>query len=229
MRTAVVIPARNEEAGIARVLEELPREFVDRIVVVDNGSTDGTVRVARAHGVILVSESRPGYGRACLRGIDALRGDPPDSLLFLDADASDTPDEVPALLAPLRTGEAELVIGSRTRGGREPGAHPVHARFGNRFATFLIRWRTGYRFTDLGPFRAVRWQTLMDFGMRDPDFGWTAEMQIRAALAGVHVSEVPVSSRRRIGRSKISGTFGGSLLAGIKIILTVLEPGPAAV
>ncbi len=228
MRTAVVIPARNEETGIARVLEELPRDFVDRIVVVDNGSTDGTDRVARAHRVLLVEESRPGYGRCCLRGLAALSEDPPDAVLFLDADASDAPDEAPALLAPLRSGEADLVIGSRTRGRREPGAHPAHARLGNRIAAFLIRWRTGYRFTDLGPFRAVRWRTLTELGMRDPDFGWTAEMQIRAALAGVPSAEVPVSSRKRIGRSKISGTFGGSLLAGIKIILTVLEPGRKA-
>ncbi len=222
MRTALVIPARNEEIGVAHVLTALPREFLDRIVVVDNGSADGTADVARRLGAIVVSEPRPGYGRACLAGVAALRPDPPDALLFLDADASDAPEELPAVLAPLRSGEADLVIGSRSRGDMDERAHPAHARLGNRLATFLIRLRAGYRFTDLGPFRAIRWRAFEALGMRDPDFGWTAEMQIRAALAGLPVVEVPVTSRRRVGRSKISGTFGGSFMAGLKIILTVL-------
>ncbi len=226
MRTAVVIPARDEEFGLARVLAEIPGEFVDQVVVVDNGSTDNTPEVARSNGALLVEEPRRGYGRACLAGIRMLASDPPDAVLFLDGDASVAPDEIPALLAPLRADEADLVIGSRTRGAMESGAHPPHARLGNRLATFLIRWRTGYRFSDLGPFRVIRWSTLMALRMRDTDFGWTAEMQLQAALAGFTVIEAPVSSRRRIGRSKISGTFGGSLLAGIKILLTVLEPGP---
>lgn len=272
MRAAAIIPARDEREGLDRTLRALPKERLTEIVVVDNGSRDGTAEVARRHGVTVVPEPKRGYGRACLAGIARLAESPererPEVVVFLDADGSDDPAEIAALLAPLRRdfGEApgahgnaethgsagpgsaaagsaagertsravpprspagagfDLVIGSRTRGEMEPGAHPFHARWGNRLATGLIRLRYGYRFTDLGPFRAIRWETLTALGMRDPDFGWTAEMQVKAARARVPAAEVPVSCRRRVGESKISGTFAGSLLAGIKILLTVLAP-----
>ena len=396
MRAAAIIPARDEREGLERTLAALPMERLTEVVVVDNGSSDGTGEVARRFGATVVPEPRRGYGRACLAGIARLAEAPeeerPEVVVFLDADGSDDPTELDALLAPLRrsyadsaerrpaaarpdagtapfagprpaspasavvpdggeppvadddgaspaepdagtaaeseaapdagaetaseeepaeepeagtaaeaetkpsggpaprtaptpespapptgtaTGEApesageprpetramseesgeplpalplpadrafdasaplgpgpegggaigfDLVIGSRTRGEMEPGAHPVHARWGNRFAAALIRLLYGYRFTDLGPFRAIRWQTLLALGMRDPDYGWTAEMQVKSARARVCAAEVPVSCRRRIGRSKISGTFGGSLLAGLKILLTVVAP-----
>lgn len=369
MRAAAIIPARDEREGLERTLAALPMERLTEVVVVDNGSSDGTGEVARRFGATVVPEPRRGYGRACLAGIARLAEAPeeerPEVVVFLDADGSDDPTELDALLAPLRRsyadsaeprpaaatrpeagtapfaglrpasgavgdageppdaeGEAsspataefeekpdaqakpeseanpeseakpesmtepesaaepdtgtntaseakpesgtramseesgeplpalplpadpafdasaplgpgpegggaigfDLVIGSRTRGEMEPGAHPVHARWGNRFAAALIRLLYGYRFTDLGPFRAIRWQTLLALGMRDPDYGWTAEMQVKSARARVCAAEVPVSCRRRVGRSKISGTFGGSLLAGLKILLTVVAP-----
>lgn len=190
----------------------------------DNGSRDNTAAVARRHGATLLREPRQGYGRACLAGIAHLREAPPDIVVFFDGDGSDDPEELPALLSPLLSPGVDFVVGSRVRGRAEPGAHPVRARWGNRLATALLLLRTGYRFTDLGPFRAIRWPALSRLGMTDPDYGWTAEMQLKAARSGIASVEVPVTCRRRRGRSKISGTFGGSLLAGVKILLTVLLP-----
>jgi glycosyltransferase involved in cell wall biosynthesis len=169
----------------------------------------------------VVREERRGYGSACLRALAALRADPPDAVLFLDADGSDDPSEAPALIAPLAEGRADLVIGSRILGRREPGALTPQARFGNWLATRLIRFFYGARWTDLGPFRAVRWDALERLGMRDPDFGWTVEMQVKAAREGLRGVEVPVRYRRRIGRSKISGTLSGAVRAGVKILGTI--------
>lgn len=218
----VVIPALDEEATLPRVLADLPEDFVRRVVVVDNGSTDATAEVARENGAEVVSEPRKGYGSACLTGLARLEADAPDVVVFLDADFSDVPSELPRLLAPIFEDAAELVIGSRTLGRREPGALRPQARFGNRLACLLIESITGYRFTDLGPFRAVRWETLRQLEMQDPDYGWTVEMQIKAALRGVDAVEVPVSyRRRREGESKVSGTIKGSVLAGAKILSTI--------
>jgi glycosyltransferase involved in cell wall biosynthesis len=161
-----VIPALNEATSIGRVLELLPRALVRRAVVSDNGSVDGTADVARAHGALVVSEPERGYGAACLRGIAALELDPPDVVLFLDGDLSDDPSEAEQLVEPIRSGRADLVIGSRTRGVREPGALTPQARFGNWLATRLIRSLYGVRYTDLGPFRAIRWDSLRRLGMR---------------------------------------------------------------
>ena len=213
-----VIPALNEAASIGRVLELLPRPLVRRAVVSDNGSVDGTADVARAHGALVVSEPERGYGAACLRGIGALELDPPDVVLFLDGDLSDDPSEAEQLVEPICSGRADLVIGSRTRGVREPGALTPQARFGNWLATRLIRSLYGVRYTDLGPFRAIRWDSLRRLGMRDRAFGWTVEMQVKAARRGVRAEEIPVRYRRRIGRSKISGTVSGSVRAGIAIL-----------
>jgi len=213
-----VIPALNEATSIGRVLELLPRPLVRRAVVSDNGSVDGTADVARAHGALVVSEPERGYGAACLRGIGALELDPPDVVLFLDGDLSDDPSEAEQLVEPIRSGRADLVIGSRTRGVREPGALTPQARFGNWLATRLIRSLYGVRYTDLGPFRAIRWSSLRRLGMRDRAFGWTVEMQVKAARRGVRAEEVPVRYRRRIGRSKISGTVSGSVRAGVAIL-----------
>ncbi len=220
----VVIPAFNEEASLPLVLAAIPRPPVRRVVVTDNRSTDATARVAAAGGAVVVSEPRPGYGSACLRALAWLReNDPPDVVVFLDADFSDHPEELPAVAAPVVSGEADLAIGSRVLGRRERGALLPQARAGNLVACLLIRLLYGHRFTDLGPFRAIRWKALERLRMRDRDFGWTAEMQVKALRAGLAVTEVPVSYRRRVGVSKITGTLRGTVLAGYKILATVLR------
>ena len=220
----VVIPALNEEVSLPLVLAALPHPILRRIVVADNGSQDGTARVARAGGATVVPAARRGYGSACLAGLDHLRqSGPPDVVVFIDADYSDHPEELPGLVAPILAGTADLVIGSRVLGRRERGALLPQARAGNLVACLLIRLLYGHRYTDLGPFRAARWQALERLGMADPDFGWTAEMQVKALRRGLRVVEVPVSYRRRVGRSKISGTLGGTLRAGHKILWTVLR------
>lgn len=219
----VLIPARNERASLPRVLADLPRERLRRLVVVDNASTDGTGALAAAAGAEVLREERPGYGSACLCGIHFLAEDPPDVLVFLDADYSDHPEELPRLVRPIADGEADLVIGSRILGERQRGALLPQARFGNWLACRLIHLLYGLRFTDLGPFRAIRWDALERLEMRDRDFGWTAEMQVKAARRGMRVVEVPVSYRRRIGRSKITGTVRGTVLAGYKIVWTILR------
>lgn len=218
----VVIPALNEEASLPLVLAGLPRPPVRRVVVADNGSTDATLRVALAGGAEVAAATRRGYGSACLAGLDHLRRTgPPDIVVFVDADYSDHPDELPRLVAPLLAGEADLVIGSRVLGEREPGALLPQARAGNLVACLLIRLLYGHRFTDLGPFRAVRWEALERLAMADPDFGWTAEMQVKAVKQGLRCTEVPVSYRRRVGVSKITGTVSGTVRAGYKILWTV--------
>jgi glycosyltransferase involved in cell wall biosynthesis len=199
---------------------DIPREQAREIVVVDNGSNDGTDLVARELPVRLVREERKGYGSACLAGIAALEREPPEVVVFLDGDYSDHPEEMPLLLAAIRDG-ADLVIGSRVLGHREPGSLLPQARFGNLLACFLIRLLYGHRYTDLGPFRAIRWEALRRIGMRDTTFGWTCEMQVKALRHGLVVAEVPVSYRRRVGVSKITGTLSGTLRAGYKILWTI--------
>lgn len=214
----MVIPARNEERALPGVLRALPG-YVRRVVVTDNGSQDATARVARAAGAHVVHEPRPGYGRACLRALQELRADPPDVVVFLDADHSDRPQEMDRLLEALQDASADLVIGSRILGEREPGALTPPQRFGNALACALLRWGYGTRCTDLGPFRAIRWHALQRLRMCDPDYGWTVEMQIKAARLGLRSVEVPVSYRRRAGgESKVSGTVRGALGAGSKIL-----------
>lgn len=208
------------------VLSDLPRQgegwWVRRVAVVDNGSRDRTAAVARGLGAEVVREPVAGYGRACLAGLAHLRRSPPGAVVFLDADHSDDPRDLPEILRPILAGEAELVVGSRVLGEREPGSFTPAQALGNRLAPALLRMLWGVRVTDLGPFRAMRWEALESLGMRDLDFGWTVEMQARAARAGLAMTEVPVSyRRRRHGRSKISGTVWGSLRAGATILATV--------
>lgn len=221
---AVVIPVFNERDSLPLVVGDIPGDLVTEIVVVDNGSTDGTDAIARGLPVRLVREARRGYGSACLAGLAALAARPPDVVVFLDGDYSDHPEEMPRLLAALESG-AELVIGSRMLGLREPGALLPQARAGNALACFLIRLLYGHRFTDLGPFRAVRWPALQRLRMKDAGFGWTCEMQVKALSEGLRVAEVPVSYRRRIGVSKITGTVSGTLRAGCKILWTIARYG----
>jgi glycosyltransferase involved in cell wall biosynthesis len=223
MRIVVVIPALDEEASLPRVLADIPRPLVEEVVVADNGSRDRTAEVARAGGATVVREPRAGYGRACLAGLATIASTSPDIIVFVDADYSDRPAEMPALLDPILTDRADLVIGSRVLGQREPGALAPHARWGNWLATWLIRLLYGVRFTDLGPFRAIRYETLLALNMQDKDYGWTAEMQAKAARAQVRATEVPVSYHRRVGKSKITGTVKGTVLAGWKIITTILR------
>ncbi len=220
----VVTPVFNEAGSLPLVLADVPRPPVRRVVVADNNSTDGSAAVARAHGAVVVPAPVQGYGSACLAGLAHLRAnDPPDVVVFLDADYSDHPEELPRVVEPILRGAADLVIGSRALGEREPGALLPQARAGNLVACLLIRLLYRHRYTDLGPFRAVTWEALERLGMRDPDFGWTAEMQVKALRHGLRVTEVPVSYRRRVGVSKITGTVKGTLRAGYKILWTVMR------
>lgn len=223
----VIIPAFNEEQAIGAVIRDIPVELVRHILVCDNGSTDATAKIAGRHGAIVVSAPQKGYGAACLAGMEWIgRLDPmdqPDIVVFLDGDHSDYPEEMPRLVSPIVEGRSDLVIGSRALGVRETGAMLPQQIFGNWLATTLIRLIYRYQFTDLGPFRAIRWTILKGLGMKDRDFGWTVEMQVRAAKAGIPCSEVPVSYRKRIGISKVSGTVKGTFLAGYKILWTIFK------
>jgi glycosyltransferase involved in cell wall biosynthesis len=224
MKASVIIPVFNERASLPLVVADIPRALVSEVVVVDNASTDGTDLIAQHLPVRLVREPRRGYGSACLAGIAALAADPPDVIVFLDGDYSDHPEEMARLLEAVAAG-ADLVIGSRTLGDREPGALLPQARAGNLLACFLIRLLYGYRFTDMGPFRAVRWGAYRRLGMRDTNFGWTCEMQVKAVRQRLRIAEVPVSYRRRVGVSKITGTVSGTLKAGYKILWTIARYG----
>ncbi|MBC8043892.1 MAG: glycosyltransferase family 2 protein [Rhizobacter sp.] len=218
----VIIPAFNEAASIESVITDIPEEFAREVVVVNNASTDTTERNARQAGATVLREARRGYGYACLKGIEyAKQKSPaPDIIVFLDGDYSDFPNEIIRLVRPIQHG-ADLVIGSRTLGEREPGAMLPQAIFGNWLATSLIKLFYGVRFTDLGPFRAIKFSKLLELQMRDKTFGWTVEMQVKAAKKKFRCVEVPVSYRKRIGVSKITGTVSGTLKAGYKIITTI--------
>ncbi len=220
-RISVVIPVFNEQEAIQNVLSDIPGHLDADVVVVDNGSTDRTVELARRMGARIVHEHRRGYGWACLAGIDALEN--PDIVVFLDGDYSDYPNEMTLLVKPIVEGRADLVIGSRILGNREAGALLPQARFGNWLATWLIRRLFGARFTDLGPFRAVTYPALLQLEMQDRTFGWTVEMQVKAARMKLRFLEAPVSYRRRIGVSKITGTVGGTIRAGWKILYTIFK------
>lgn len=224
---SVIIPALNEAGGIARVLDALP-ETITRIIVADNGSTDATAAIARDHGAIVVTEPQRGYGAACLAALDHLADLPrPESpteleiVVFLDADFSDDPSEIDALIAPIRNDQADLVIGSRVLGRCDPGALTLPQRFGNRLASTLLRTIWQIPCTDLGPFRAIRYTSLQQLQLDDQNYGWTVQMQARAARYDLRIHEVPVSYRKRIGHSKISGTIRGVIGAGTKILYTI--------
>jgi len=218
----VLIPAFNEQTSLPSVLKSIPDDWVRRVVVVDNGSTDDTAAVARSHGADVVPEPNRGYGAACLAGIRTLDEAPPDIVCFIDGDFSDDPSQLPRVVRPIVQDDVELVIGSRSVGARETGALEPQSRFGNWLACLLLEAMHGYRFTDLGPFRAIRWSALRALNMRDEDFGWTVEMQMKAARQKMRCVEVPVDyRRRRAGTSKISGTIDGSLRAGAKILWTL--------
>ena len=224
-KTVVIIPALNEERSIGQVIGDIPRGLVTEIVVVDNGSTDSTAQIASDSGATVIDEGKMGYGQACLAGISYIKSSSyvPDIIVFLDGDYSDYPQEMKDLVSPITEDGYDLVIGSRTIGERQKGALLPQALVGNYVATRLIRLFYGVSFTDLGPFRAIRYDKLLSLGMRDRTYGWTVEMQIKAAKKGLRCAEVPVSYRKRIGASKITGTIAGSFMAGVKIIWMIFR------
>jgi len=214
---AVIIPALNESQSIGYVIDAIPK-LVSKIIVVDNGSTDLTPEIVKNKGAVLLNESKKGYGFACLKGIDYLKTNPPDIVVFLDGDFSDFPDDLDKIIAPIVDDKIDFVIGSRTKKLREPGSLTPQQIFGNGLACFLMRILYNSTFTDLGPFRAIRWKELIDLEMQDKTYGWTVEMQLKVLRRKLSYIEVPVCYRKRIGRSKVSGTFKGTVMAGYKIL-----------
>jgi glycosyltransferase involved in cell wall biosynthesis len=222
----VIIPAFNEQNAVCNVVSEIPKNLVKEIIVVNNGSTDNTVEQAISCGATVLDEPRKGYGNACLKGIEYLNGKPVkdhDIVVFIDADYSDYPAEMPKLVEPILKKQADMVIGSRALGQKEKGAMTPQQIFGNWLATTLLRVLYKVEFTDLGPFRAIRFAQLMQVDMKDKTYGWTVEMQLKAAKKGLKSMEVPVDYRRRIGQSKVSGTVKGTIMAGYKILWTIVK------
>jgi glycosyltransferase involved in cell wall biosynthesis len=223
MKVAVIIPAYNEAPSIAKVVRAIPSDLNATVIVVNNGSTDKTVEEAKHAGAIVLDESRKGYGWACLKGIKYAQKDGADLLVFMDGDFSDYPSEMSLLIDPILEGKMDFVLGSRVLGERERGSLTPQQVFGNWLATRMIRIFYGARFSDLGPFRAIRTDALNSLKMSDKTYGWTIEMQIKAAKKKLRFCEIPVSYRKRIGVSKVSGTVKGTVLAGIKIIWAVFK------
>lgn len=223
----VIIPAYNEEQSIGNVLQDIPKSLVREIIVCNNASKDSTKAVAIANGATVVDQPLKGYGNACLKGIAHIKAKPvaeqPDIIVFLDGDYSDHPEEMPKLIAPIVEENMDMVIGSRALGNMQKGAMMPQQIFGNWLATTLIKFFYNYQFTDLGPFRAIRWDKLIEIDMQDRDFGWTVEMQVKAAKLGFNCTEVPMTYRKRIGVSKVSGTIKGTILAGHKILWTIFK------
>jgi len=221
----VIIPAYNEESSIGLVVGDIPKEIVRDIIVCNNNSKDETANVARKAGATVVDQPIPGYGNACLKGMEYVsqKESKPDIIVFLDGDYSDHPEEMPKLIKPIIEDDMDMVIGSRALGKLEDGAMMPQQIFGNWLATSLIRFFYKYEFTDLGPFRAITYPKLLEINMQDRDFGWTVEMQVKAAKMKMKCTEVPMTYRKRIGVSKVSGTIKGTILAGHKILWTIFK------
>ncbi|MFY0599714.1 MAG: glycosyltransferase family 2 protein [Cyclobacteriaceae bacterium] len=225
MDIRVIIPAFNEQNAVGLVVDEIPKDWVEDIIVVDNGSNDDTYEIAQQRGATALKESRRGYGQACLKGMEHIRKSEkaPDIVVFLDGDHSDYPSQLPSLVNPIINNKADLVIGSRSLGQKEKGSMTIQQIFGNWLATSLIKIFYGVTYTDLGPFRAVRYSSLLDIDMKDTNYGWTVEMQLKAAKLKLKTLDVPVDYRQRIGVSKVSGTLKGTILAGYKILFTIFR------
>jgi len=221
-KIVVIIPALNEEESLPKVLKDIP-EYVDETIVVDNGSTDSTITVADNNGATVLTEVEKGYGAACLKAIDYIKNKNYDIIVFLDGDYSDFPEEMNLLIEPIIKDNYEVVIGSRILGKREKGAMLPQALFGNWLASFLIKLFWNYKFTDLGPFRAVKYSSFLKLNMQDRNYGWTVELQIKAAKQKMKCMEVPVSYRKRIGKSKVTGTLKGTAKASFKILYLIFR------
>lgn len=223
----VIIPAYNEESSIGKVLNDIPKDIVREVIVCNNASTDSTKAVALRNGAVVKDQPIKGYGNACLKGIEYIENkspeEQPDIVVFLDGDYSDHPEEMRDLVKPILEDNMDMVIGSRALGDLESGAMQPQQVFGNWLATNLIRLFYNYHFTDLGPFRAIKWKKLQELEMTDRDFGWTVEMQVKAAKMSYKCIEIPVKYRKRIGVSKVSGTIKGTILAGHKILWTIFK------
>ena len=221
----VIIPAFNEERSIAHVIRDIPNDWVREIIVVNNASTDQTAEVARSAGATVLNEMKPGYGSACLKGVGYLKEHQSQTeiVVFIDGDYSDYPHQLPELVRPIIQDGFDLVIGSRALGTRESGSMTIPQVFGNWLATSLLKLFYNTSFTDLGPFRAIRFDRLKEIGMRDQDYGWTVEMQLKAAKQQLKCTEVAVNYKRRIGVSKVSGTVKGTVMAGYKILYTIFK------
>jgi len=219
LSVTVIIPAYNEEGSIAKVIKEIP-SLVNEIIVVNNYSTDKTATVAATAGATVLNENRMGYGYACLKGIDhaARQQSPPDVVVFLDGDFSDYPEELIKIIAPIQNNEIDFVVGARVKELREEGSMTPQQIFGNWLACFLMKGLFNSTFTDLGPFRAIKWETLQSLKMSDKTYGWTVEMQLKVLRQKISYKEIPVSYKKRIGVSKVSGTIKGTMFAGAKII-----------
>ncbi len=224
MEIFVIIPAFNEEKSIGRVVAAIP-DFVKQTIVVSNNSTDRTAEVAAAAGAIVLKENRQGYGSACLHGISYVnsRAAKPSVVVFIDGDYSDYPEQIPYLIEPIVLQGYDMVIGSRALGERQRGSMTIPQVFGNWLATTLLFWLYKAKFTDLGPFRAIKLKQLNALNMCDLDYGWTVEMQVKAAKQKLKCCEVPVNYRKRIGYSKVSGTVKGTIMAGYKILWTIFK------
>ncbi|MAH82641.1 MAG: UDP-glucose--dolichyl-phosphate glucosyltransferase [Flavobacteriaceae bacterium] len=222
MKVSIIIPALNEEKSIASVIKSIPKVY-DKLIVVDNGSSDNTSKIAGQNGATVLYEENIGYGSACLKGIDFLSKNPPDVLVFLDGDYSDYPEEISKILNPIFKDNFDFVIGCRNKNLRESGSMTPQQIFGNKLACFLMSIIYNSKFSDLGPFRAIKWDTLNSLKMEDKTYGWTVEMQLKVLIKRIQYCEVPVRYRKRIGYSKVSGTIKGSILAGIKIIGWILK------
>lgn len=221
MNISVIIPAYNEEQSIAKVINEIPENLVNEIIVVNNRSNDKTAELAKNAGATVLFEEYMGYGAACLKGIAYLQNKNCEVVVFLDGDYSDYPSEMKTLLNPILNDDYDFVLGSRVLGSRQKGALPLQSRIGSIIAGFLIRLFWGIKYTDLGPFRALKYDKLLKLNMRDKWFGWTVEMQIKAAKQKYRILEVPVSYRKRIGKSKVTGTLKGTIMASIIILKTI--------
>lgn len=222
MKTIVIIPAYNEEESIGKVIEDIPKDLVSEIIVVNNNSTDDTEKSALNSGATVLFEQFKGYGAACLKGIDYLKDKHPDTIVFLDGDYSDYPEELSELIRLIDKENYDFVLGSRVLGESEKGSLPLQSRFGSLIAGTLINLFWKFKYTDLGPFRAIKYNKLIQLDMKDKWFGWTVEMQIKAVKKKFRIIEIPVRYRKRIGKSKVTGTIKGTLMASIIIMKTIL-------